>query len=282
MKNVLILGAKGMLGCQLQKLLPGAVAWDREDVDVTDSAALESRMAGLDARPSAVINCVAFNDVDGAEQKQEAAFALNAEVPAQLARLTRALGIPLVHYSTNYVFDGVKGEYLESDAPSPLSVYGASKRRGEELVAENGGDFYILRTAVIFGPKGTSDVSKRSFVELMLDLSARTASLKAVEDEVNSVTYAPDLALATQRILEQAPASGIYHVSNSGSASWYGFAREIFRIAGRDVELTPVPSSHFPRPARRPGRAVLLNTKLPPVRPWTEALREFLAAQPVA
>ena len=110
----------------------------------------------------------------------------------------------------------------------------------------------------------------------MLDLSAKRDTLDIVADEVNSVTYAPDLAAATRGALEAAPASGIYHTANSGAASWYDFAREIFRIAGRPTAVTPVPAGRFPRKAARPPRAVLLNTKLPPMRPWQQALEEFL------
>jgi dTDP-4-dehydrorhamnose reductase len=276
MNRILILGARGTLGGQLRKLYPGAVAWDREDVDVTDFAFLRAKVSSLGFLPGAVINCVAFNDVDGAEERPEQAYALNAGFPGELARYTRDLGVPLVTYSSNYVFDGSRREYAESDAPAPLSVYGCSKYRGEQLVAENGGAWYVVRTAVIFGPKGESDLSKKSFVELMLDLSAKRDTIQVVSNEVNSVTYAPDLAAGTRRLLEARPPSGIYHLANSGGASWFDFAREIFRIAGRNVTAVPVPSSQFPRTAKRPPAAVLLNHKLPPMRSWQEALAEFL------
>jgi dTDP-4-dehydrorhamnose reductase len=279
MKKVLVLGAKGTLGGQLMRLFPEATGWDREDVDVLDHAGLRARIGALGFVPDAVVNCVAFNDVDGAEDRPEAAFALNAEFPGALARWAKEAGVPLVHYSTNYVFDGVRGEYREDDAPSPLSVYGRSKLAGERQVLDAGGQGYVLRTAVIFGPKGESDLSKKSFVDLMLDLSAKRDTLQVVSDEVNSVTYAPDLAAATRALLEAAPASGVYHATNSGEASWFDFAREIFRIAGKSTAVTPVPSAHFPRKAARPARAVLVNTKLPPARPWQEALAEFLAVR---
>lgn len=276
MKNVLILGARGTLGGQLRALYSTAVAWDREDADVLDFEALRARVDALRPAPEAIINCVAFNDVDGAEEQREQAFALNAEVPGNLARLAGARGVPLVHYSTNYVFDGVRGEYAEADAPAPLSVYGLSKLRGEEAVKAAGGRNYVVRTAVIFGPKGESELSKRSFVDLMLDLASKRDVIQAVEDEVNSVTYAPDLAAATQQLLEDAPAAGVYHLANDGAASWSDFAREIFRLSGKSVAVVPVPSATFPRKARRPARAVLLNTRRPRLRPWREALSELL------
>jgi len=275
-RRVLILGCKGTLGRQLMKLYPEAAGWDREDVDVLDFAALRARVAALASVPEAVVNCVAFNDVDGAEDRPEQALALNAAFPGALARLTREMGVPLVHYSTNYVFDGVQGEYTETDAPAPLSAYGRSKWQGEQRIAESGGQYYIVRTAVLFGPKGESDLSKKSFVDLMLDLSARRDSIQAVSDEVNSVTYAPDLAAATSGLLYLAPPPGIYHFTNSGGASWFDLAREIFRITGKNVRVLPVPSTHFPRKAPRPPKAILRNTRLPAARPWQAALAEFL------
>src|ERR1039457_6482637 len=139
-RRVLVLGAKGTLGGQLMRLFPEATGWDREEGDVLDAGGLRLRLDGLGVLAVAVVNCVAFNDVDGAEDRPEQAFALNAEFPGRLAQWTKEKGVPLVHYSTNYVFDGVRGEYRESDAPAPLSAYGRSKWRGAQLVAENGGE----------------------------------------------------------------------------------------------------------------------------------------------
>jgi dTDP-4-dehydrorhamnose reductase len=274
--RVLVLGAKGTLGGQLMRLYPEATGWDREEVDVLDPSALRARLDGLGFVPDAVVNCVAFNDVDGAEDRPDQAFALNTEFPARLAVWTKHKGVPLVHYSTNYVFDGAHGEYRESDAPAPLSAYGRSKWRGEQLVADVGGRWYVVRTAVIFGPKGESELSKKSFVDIMLDLAAKRDTIEAVADEINSLTYAVDLAAGTRDLLAAAPPAGIYHVTNGGGASWYDFAREIFRIAGKSTTVLPVPSTRFPRKAKRPPRAVLLNTLLPPLRPWQEALTDFL------
>jgi len=259
------------------KLYPEATGWDREDVDVLDFPALRARVAGLPSAPGAIINCVAFNDVDGAEDRPHQAYALNAEFPGRLAQFTGELGIPLVHYSSNYVFDGARGEYVETDQPAPLSAYGRSKRGGEERVAEAAAHGYIVRTAVIFGPKGESDLSKKSFVDLMRDLSAKRDTIEAVSDEINSVTYAPDLAAGTRDLLERLPAPGIYHLTNRGSASWFDLAGEIFRIAGKTINLLPVPSTRFPRKALRPPKAILHNTRLPELRPWQDALAEFLS-----
>ena len=264
------------MGGQLLKLYPDATGWDREEIDATDFPTLRARLTSLDPLPGAVVNCVAFNDVDGAEDRREQAFLLNAALPGALARITAELGVPLVHFSTNYVFDGARDEYAEADEPAPLSVYGRSKLAGERSIAESGGAWYVVRTAVIFGPKGESALSKKSFVDIMLDLSKKRSSIEVVSDEINNLTYAPDLAAATRGLLEAAPPSGIYHLTNSGGASWYECAAETFRIAGRNVSAIPVPAARFPRKARRPAKALLRNTKQPALRPWQDALREFL------
>jgi dTDP-4-dehydrorhamnose reductase len=276
MDRILIVGAKGALGGQLRLLYPAALAWDREEADVRNFRDLEERVLALDPPPEAIVNCVAYNDVDGAEDHREAAVALNTIAPLNLAGLARQLEIPIVHFSTNYVFDGAAGEYAEDACPAPLSFYGKTKARGEAAVAMANPHHYIVRTSVIFGPKGESELSKKSFVDLMLELSAQRDSIQAVDDEVNSITYAPDLAAGAARLLEERRPYGVYHITNSGSASWFEFASEIFRLTGRATRLVPVPSTHFPRKARRPSKAVLRNTKLPPLRPWQEALEEFL------
>jgi len=278
-RRIVILGCRGTLGGQLMDLYPQAAGWDREDVDVLDFAALRARVAALGFIPDAIVNCVAFNDVDGAEERPQQAHALNEIFPGELARFTRSLGVPLVHYSTNYVFDGAQGEYGEADAPNPLSAYGRSKLGGERRIAESAELYYIVRTAVLFGPKGASELSKRSFVDLMLDLAATRPAIQAVSDEINSLTYAPDLARGTRALLDRLPPPGIYHLANSGAASWFDLAREIFRLTEKNVEVLPVPSTHFRRKAQRPPKAILRNTRLPALRPWQEALQEFLMSQ---
>jgi len=273
--KVLILGSKGMLGGQLMKVFDNeAVGWDRGDADVTEFKDLKLKIEKL--KPAVIINCVAYNDVDGAEDNRQAAFKLNADVPGELAKICKNSDIVLVHFSTNYVFDGEKGEYKETDLPNPLGVYAKSKYRGELEIQKIGGKFYIIRTAVLFGPKGESELSKKSFVELMFDKSGKTDTIKLVDDEISSVTYAVDLAVQVKILLEMGKPLGIYHITNSDSASWYDFAREIFNITGKKVNLESVSSKTFPRKAPRPKKTVLLNTKLPKLRPWQEALKEFL------
>jgi dTDP-4-dehydrorhamnose reductase len=275
MNKVLILGSKGMLGGQLMKVFcDEALGWDRSDADVTQTEDL--RLKIKDLKPRAIINCVAFNDVDGAEANSSLVFKLNAEVPANLAAICKDLDIPLVHFSSNYVFDGEKGEYLETDIPNPASVYAKSKYQGELEIQKVGGKFYIVRTAVIFGPKGQSNLSKKSFVDLMISLANKGEPVRAITDEINSITYAVDLAQAVRLLLDENKPSGIYHITNSGSGSWYDFAKEIFLLSGKPVQLQQALAVDFKRKAIRPKKAVLLNTKTLQLRPWREALSDFL------
>jgi dTDP-4-dehydrorhamnose reductase len=276
MDKVLILGAKGMLGGQLMNVFPGSIGWDRNDVDVTKFDELKSKIFGLKETPAAIINCVAYNDVDGAEDNQALAYALNAEFVGKLAEFSKQLDVPLMHFSTNYIFDGEKGEYAESDAPNPLSVYGQSKYQGEQLLQQNTDKFYLIRTAVLFGPKGESKLSKKSFVDLMLQLSEKSDTIKAVTDETNSITLVTDLADGVKYLLTEKKLFGTYHIANEGQASWYDLAKEIYYVMKKKNNLIPVPSTEFPRKARRPKKAVLLNTKLPKMQHWTQALNEYL------
>ncbi len=274
MNNILILGAKGMVGGQLHKLLPGATAWDRTELDVTDSAAAHKALTEL--KPTVVINCVAFNDVDGAETNRDTAFRLNTEVVRTLAGVCNEIDATLVHFSTGYVFDGNQNNYNEDSAPNPISVYAESKLAGEQIVQTIAKKYYLVRTNAVFGPAGESEASKTSFVDLMLNLEKKMPELKAVVDETNSITYAPDLAAAVINLIEANQPYGIYHITNEGFANWYDFAKQIFTITGSTVTLTPVPGTEFPRAAKRAGRIVINNTKLPKLRPWQEALKEYL------
>jgi len=274
-KMILVLGAKGMLGQELTKIFgKQAIGWDRGDCDVTDVDNLKLKIFEL--KPSAIINCVAYNDVDGAEENKQLAFKLNAEVVGNLASIAKELGIPLVHFSSNYVFDGEKGEYKEQDVPNPISVYGKSKYEGEQQLIANTDKYFLVRTSVLFGLKGQSGQSKKSFVELMLDLASKGSGVKAVDEEINSLTYVVDLASQIKLLLSQDHPFGIYHITNSGQGSWYKFAKEIFDTKGIKVSLKPVTRAEFPRKALTPKKADLINTKLPPLRPWQDALKEYL------
>jgi dTDP-4-dehydrorhamnose reductase len=258
-QKVLILGASGMLGHDLQKVYPGAVCRGHE-LDVTDEKTVSSFL--LDLKPSLVINVAAFTNVDGSEDQQDLAFAVNGEGPVYVAAACHEVGATLVHYSTDYVFDGSQESYVESDKPNPINVYGASKLRGEEAIVSAMEDYRIIRTSWLFGRHGLN------FVETMLRLSAEMEMVRVVNDQFGKPTYTVDLAAKTPEIAKREP--GIYHITNEGVCSWYEFASAII------PNVEPCSSEEFLRPAKRPKFSILENTKTNPMRPWQDALADYL------
>lgn len=253
------------------------IGWDREEIDITEVESLKLKVKNL--KPDLVVNAAAYNNVDGAEAQAEIAENINGYAVGYLATTCKELNIPLVHYSTNYVFDGTKKDgYREDDEPSPVSAYGRSKYLGEQELQKNTDKFYLVRTTRLFGQEAASAVGKKSFVSLMLDLARTRDTLEVVDEELCNATYASDLAAQTKYVVENKLPYEIYHVTNDGSCTWYGFAEAIFKIKNISVKLIPVASSRFPRPAKRPDYGVLLNTKLPKLRSWQEALTEFLTS----
>ena len=275
--KILILGAKGLLGGALQKVFANeeVAAYDREELDVTDFAALRESVQKI--KPAVIINCVAWNDVDGAEKNPAGARLLNCEVVKELATIVKDLGIILVTYSTDVVFDGEKQNgYSEDDIPNPINEYGKSKRAGEEAVEKVGGQYYIIRTSRLYGPMPVSAGAKKSFVFIMLDLAKKNQELRVVNEEPAALTNVADLAMATKQLIEEKYPYGIYHLVNSSFGTWCDYAREIFAILKESVKLIPVTRAEFPRPAPSPRCGILLNTKFPPLRDWRVALKEFL------
>lgn len=283
--RVLITGARGNLGSRLVETYAdwAVIAGTREMLDITDRDAVfrfvESKT------PDLIINAAAYNLVDRAEDPQWFAMAqaTNGDAPGHLALAAAGRGIPFVHYSSDYVFRGDAPQgYVEDDAPAPVSRYGETKLAGEQAVQAAGGQAYICRLSKIFGPPGTSERAKESFVDLMLRLAATKPSLDIVDEEVGSPSYTVDIATATRRLLESdAHPPGIYHLVNAGpDVTWYGFAESVFSIANVTTPRKPVSADHFPpRPATRPKHAALRSTKLPLLRQRDEALREYLAAR---
>ncbi|MFA6131737.1 MAG: dTDP-4-dehydrorhamnose reductase [Patescibacteria group bacterium] len=276
--KVLVIGAKGMLGQELAQVFSDqeVLAWDREDCDILNFEEMRGKI--ISAAPSLIINATGYNNVDKAEgEGKEAAFKLNAEAPAGLAKIAKELNATFVNYSSDYVFSGEGTEGFSEEASlTPTSEYGKSKAEGERLIQEVGGKIYIIRPSRIFGVKGTGENVKESFVDLMIRLSAEKNEFNMVDSELTSPTYAPDLARRTREIVENYP-PGVYHGANSETCTWYGFAKEIFHLIGRDdIKLIPVGADAFPRPAKRPTCSILLNTKLPPARSWQAALKEYL------
>jgi len=258
--RTIILGANGMLGHAFQVVCPQALFCGRE-VDITDEAGIRSLFRRL--QPSLVINAAAYTDVDGCEDHPDHAFLVNGEGPGYIAGACRKTGASLVHFSTDYIFDGDKEGYRESDPPHPINTYGQSKLLGEERIRETFDDYRIVRTSWLFGPDG------RNFVDTMLRLSKEQEIVRVVDDQVGRPTYTRDLAAKVLLLADEAP--GIYHVTNEGTCSWFEFARHII------PNVLPCRSDEIHRKAKRPRCSVLLNTKTAPLRHWKEALAEYLA-----
>ena len=226
---------------------------DRGQVDVGDAARVEQAVAGLDA--SLIVNAAAYNMVDVAEREPEAAFRVNALAVRNLALAARQLDATLVHFSTDYVFDGTAGRpYTEQDAPHPLGAYAVSKYAGE-LYAQAYLDPLIIRTSGVFGPAGMH-TARGNFVELMLRLAQGTQPIRVVEDHVASPTYAPALAERTADLVER-KLRGVFHVGGGAAISWFDYAKLIFEIAGLNPELKATSEREYRTPARRPKYSAL-------------------------
>ncbi len=278
--KILVIGSKGMLGQELVKVFNAkheAVAWDKDECDITDKDEIQGKIFSL--HPDLLINAAAYNDVDGAEKEPEKANLINSQAVGFLAEIAEKLGIGMVYFSTDYVFRGDQKEgYTEEDTPDPQSVYAKSKFLGEQDLRNNCSKFYLIRLSRLFGKTGEGDGSKKSFVDKVVEISKKQNELKIVNDELSSPTFAPDAAKLTFDIIKNQLPYGIYHGANGGACTWYEFAAEIFKILCDDnVKIIPVSADEFSRPAKRPKYSILLNTKLPKQRDWKEALREYLS-----
>lgn len=282
-QKVLILGAKGMLGKELVKVFykDGSYdvqAWDKENLDLLNKESAKENITL--AKPDLIINCVAFNDVDAAEENKDAfalAKELNGEVPGLLAELAKELNATFVQFVTDYIFDGEKGEYTEDDTTTPISNYGISKVMGEENVKAIGEKFYLIRISKLFGDPGISEDAKKSFFSVMMALAKDRDELKVVDDEKSCFTYVVDLANSVKTLFEEDYKYGIYHLVNEGPVTWYKGVLKLFEIADiKNVKVVPVGADEFPRPAKRAASTVLLNTKFPKLRNYEEAVKEWL------
>ena len=268
---MLVTGAGGQLGLELAEILPDrgheVVAFARAELDISDPGAVERVMENH--APELVVNAAAYTNVDGCETETDLAYSVNALGPRNLAQVCERRGCELLHVSTNYVFDG-EGDrpYEPFEPPRPISAYGRTKLAGEELVMRLTSRWYVVRSAGVYG-RG------HNFVRTMLRVAAERDVLKVKSDEFISPTYARDLAGGIADLIEERR-YGLYHLTSSGSCSWYDFAREIFRIAGVEVEVVPVPGSEYPLPAARPANGLLSALGSPELRHWREALAEYL------
>lgn len=256
--NILVTGANGQLGSEMQRL--GAVSpnnyifTDAAELDVTDAGAV--RRAAEQTRAEAIVNCAAYTDVERAEENEAAADLLNRLAPANLAAAAAATGATLIHISTDYVFDGrAHTPYTEQAPTAPLSVYGRTKLAGEQAVEASGCSYLILRTAWLYSAFGNN------FLKTMLRLTAERESLKVVFDQIGTPTYAGDLALGIFSVIEGGQLrghEGLYHFSDEGVCSWYDFAVEIAAAAEHDkCRIEPCRTAEYPTKAPRPAYSVL-------------------------
>ncbi len=282
-ERYVVIGATGQLGSDLVRTFdqPGElVALSTRDVDILDSARTRSMLETL--RPTCVINTAAYNLVDRAEDDERSAFALNAEAVGTLAAICQAAGARLVHFSTDYVFDGAKRTpYLETDSPQPVSVYGESKLAGERLALERCERSVIFRVCGLFGLAGSLGKGKGNFVETMLRLAREGRPLRVVSDQVLCPSYTLDLARKVWKVLPKV-AHPVYHLTNAGQVSWYEFARRALELAGVTADLTPVTAAEYGARARRPAYSVLAHAHLAALgeddlRPWDAALPAYVA-----
>lgn len=274
--KILITGSNGMLGHDLEEVLKDShelVLTTSKTLDITDK---DKTMEIIkENKPDVVINSAAYTDVDGCETNQDLAYAVNGEGVRNLALACREVDCPLVHISTDYVFDGSARDPIAEDGEiGPISVYGKSKLQGEEAIQEILDKFFIVRTAWLYGING------KNFPRTMLELAENHPEITVVYDEVGTPTYTPDLAYGISQLIET-DYYGIYHLTNSGSCSWCEFARYIFKIAERDVKVIPVTASEFSRPAPRPSYSVLKNERwiengFEPLRDYKEAISEYI------
>lgn len=289
--TILVTGVDGQVGYELLRSLQGlgrVVACNRAVLDLSDPSAIRSFVR--ETKPSIIVNPAAYTAVDKAETDIEAATRLNADAPRVFAEEAARSGAVLIHYSTDYVFDGTKeGPYGEDDATSPQNVYGSSKLAGERAIAETDCAHLILRTSWVYGRRG------KNFLLTMLALGAQRPELRVVADQFGAPTWANTIAAATAHIVAQGVAagtpdwwrerSGLYHLTSAGKTSWHGFAQAIFDMAmpGAGPQVHPIPASEYPVPAKRPANSCLSSAKLAEtfglVLPlWRDALR--LCLQP--
>jgi len=268
MKDLLVLGKSGQLAQALARQAPEATFWGRAEADLSDPHGAAARIRDL--RPGAIINAAAYTAVDRAETDAEAAAILNATAPGLLARAAADLGMPFLHVSTDYVFDGSGKVARAEDAPTaPLGVYGRTKLDGERKVAAAGGQWAVLRTSWVFSPDGAN------FVKTMLRLGAERDGINVVADQTGGPTEAGRIAAAllemTRQMRNDRQKGGLYHFAGAPDISWAGFAREIFARAGLACRVNDIPSSNYPTPARRP-----VNSRLD----CTRIARDFGIARP--
>lgn len=287
--TILLTGINGQVGSELARSLQAVgrvVGFDRASLNLSDIKRI--RQVVNDVAPALIVNAAAYTAVDAAETDVASAMRLNADAPETFAREAKRLGALLVHYSTDYVFDGAKqGPYVEDDATNPLNVYGVSKLAGEQAVVASGCAYLIFRTSWVYGAR------RKNFLQTMLRLGAERDELRVVNDQIGAPTWSRTIAVASAAVLSQVlrsghddllSSSGIYHFTAAGSTSWAGFAQEIFRNSSQPDRpvIKGIPTASYPTPAVRPLNSRLSNDKLAKAfgiqaPSWDDALRQCMA-----
>lgn len=280
--KILLTGSTGQVGYELERCLQGlgeVVAPPRARLDLADLAQVRAVVRAV--RPGLIVNAAAYTNVERAEDEPQLALRINADAPAVLAEEARALGAAMVHYSTDYVFDGTKcGSYAETDATAPLNAYGRSKLLGEQRVAATGIPHLILRTSWVYGMRG------HNFLLTMLKLARERGEVRVVADQAGAPTWSRTIAGTTAQILAQARSGGpgwwddnggLYHLASQGETTWAGFAEAIFAATGTNCRVVPIATSEFPTRAQRPRNSILdcrrLAGRFCRIPEWRDALR---------
>ncbi|MEI7590210.1 MAG: dTDP-4-dehydrorhamnose reductase [Deltaproteobacteria bacterium] len=281
--KILVIGHKGMLGSTIMSRFAGSmelIGKDVDEMDITSPSSCQDIV--MECAPAIVINASAYTNVDGAEKNRDKCFAVNADGIKNIALACAPQNIKIVHISTDYVFDGNKmTSYNEKDNTAPINAYGSSKLAGEIQLAQNSSNYLIIRTAWLYGSQGNN------FVKTILKKSKETKDLKVVSDQFGSPTYCYDLAGAI-KILIDGGHTGLFHITNRGSCSWYDFSKKILQLKNiSDVSVKPVSSTEFLRDAKRPTNSVLdcsefTRTTGKIMRPWQIALSDFLEKESIA
>lgn len=275
--KILVTGVKGQLGYDVVKALESRgyqpVGVDREEMDLMNNNMIQNFIMNL--KPEAIIHCAAYTAVDQAEEEVEICYQINAEAVKVIAECAKTLDIPMIYISTDYVFDGTKAsEYVETDIPNPINVYGASKLKGEQYVQQLLEKFYIVRISWVFGINGNN------FIKTMQRLGNEQDQLNIIHDQVGSPTYTAHLAPLLVDMIET-DQYGIYHATNEGYCSWYEFADEIFKQSQLDVMLHPITTDQYKTKAKRPLNSKMSKQKLSDygfhrLPTWQEALKNYL------
>ena len=275
--KVLVTGVKGQLGYDVVKDLEKRghqpIGVDRDEMDLMNNEAIRTFIMNL--KPEAIIHCAAYTAVDKAEEEVETCYQINAEAVKVISECAKELDVKLIYISTDYVFDGTKeGEYVETDLPNPINVYGASKLKGEQYVQTLLEKYYIVRISWVFGVNGNN------FIKTMRRLGSERDELNIINDQVGSPTYTADLAPLLVDMMET-DKYGIYHATNEETCSWYEFANEIFKQSGIEVKTNPITTDQYPTAAKRPMNSRMSKAKLKAngfnlLPTWQEALAHYL------